>query len=96
MTLDPPDQRDNGSKPADDSPFDLTGETPPDELGTTPAGVAVCLYEHFPDAGSPALELFDPETLDRTVETFEAVEDAESRFRELTGGGPETDGEDAA
>lgn len=84
MELDPPHQSDNGSGPAGESPFDLSEETPPDELGTTPTGMAVCLYEHFPDAGSPALELFDPETLDRTVETFEDVKDAESRFRELT------------
>lgn len=87
MELDPPRQSDNGSEPAGESPFDLTDETPPDDLGTTPAGVAVCLYEHFPDAGSPALELFDPETLDRSLETFEDLEDAQVRFRELTAGG---------
>lgn len=92
MTLDPFEQRDNGSEPSGDSPFDLSGEIPPDELGTTPAGLAVCLYEHFPDAGRPALELFDPETLDRSVETFENVEDAQSRFRELTA--EETDAAD--
>ena len=93
MELDPPLEMENGSKPAGASPFDLSDETPPDELGTTPTGLAVCLYEHFPDAGSPALELFDPETLDRTVETFDDLKDAESRFRELTA--EETDaGED--
>lgn len=86
MEIDPPHRSDNGSEPAVDSPFDLSDETPPDELGTTPTGTAVCLYEHFPDAGRPALELFDPETLDRTLETFDEVEDAQSRFRELTGG----------
>lgn len=96
MTFDPPGQKDNGSKPAGDSPFDLSGETPPDELGTTPTGVAVCLYEHFPDAGSPALELFDPETLDRTVETFDAVEDAQMRFHELTGGDEDSEDPPAA
>lgn len=84
MALDPPPERQNGSEPAGESPFDLSDETPPDELGTTPAGMAVCLYEHFPDAGSPALELFDPETLDRSVETFDDLEDAQIRFRELT------------
>lgn len=84
MELDPPPEQENGTKPAGESPFDLSEETPPDELGTTPAGVAVCLYEHFPDAGSPALELFDPETLDRSLETFDDLTDAESRFRELT------------
>lgn len=93
MELDPPLEQENGTKPAADSPFDLSDETPPDELGTTPTGLAVCLYEHFPDAGSPALELFDPETLDRTLETFDDVKAAECRFRELTAEEPE-DGED--
>ena len=92
MELDPPLEQENGTKPAADSPFDLSDETPPDELGTTPTGLAVCLYEHFPDAGSPALELFDPETLDRTLETFDDVKAAEFRFRELTAEEPE-DGE---
>lgn len=86
MDFDPPAPSDNGAEPAADSPFDLSEETPPDELGTTPGGLAVCLYEHFPDAGSPALELFDPETLDRTLETFDDLKAAESRFRELTAG----------
>lgn len=89
MELDLPPEQENGTKPAGESPFDLSEETPPDELGTTPAGVAVCLYEHFPDAGSPALELFDPETLDRSLETFDDLADAESRFRDLTAGAEE-------
>lgn len=69
-----------------DSHMNLSDAEPPEATGTTSDGRVACLYARHPDADGPAVEVFDPETMEGELRSFPSMDDARDRYRQLTVG----------